>query len=914
MAEVAIALRESISEGLNREKGKGPLNALLTLIKEELVGEATEDEFADMCAQTITYGLLAARVQDPEGFGASPVLDYLPLNNEFLESLFNEVQDAITGLAAENNSLEALYSDLRATDVESILDQFGNTADGGDPVIHFYENFLAQYDNRIRLEAGAFYTPKTVVDKMVDLVDEILKDKFNLPLGLADSSSWEKVCRDLNLPIPDGIDPSRNFVSLLDPATGTGTYLMSAILRAKANLAADGREGETIDRSLFERVLPNFKAFELMLGPYSIANFKLGLALSEDRSFTPPKMIYLTNTLKLSPDSFDVIPEAETLISAEGHGADALKLSEPFTVILGNPPYLRETNNLSSNKAKGLGGVIRERPSSVFGNLPALHDFEKDYSAAGVPPTMKANILNLYVYFWRWSLWQVHQKFQDNQVPDRGFGSPGVVCFITGSSFIKTPSFVGFRNYLRQCYDEILVLDLGGSNFAGLSDPNIFDIQTPVAILIGVKYSNSTKESSVRYLRISGTREEKLAALQRVSFASGAPVLGSRFDQFMFEEATVLSDQPYLASLFGSAASGCKPGRAWVSSPSLKVLQRRWETLATSEESQRASLFRVGSAKTITSSPKSYSTGQPYDKTIALLSPDSQPESYVRYSYRPFDEQYLIRDARLLSQVSKLLLNDQPGQYFLGSGDSLSGGPSVILFRHLPDMPAFRGQMASKDFYPRFTDKDGKSNLSATGHKYATKMKYRNLEADFLGYIYGVHGTGGYFEVFKQALGLGLDRAKLPLTSSQAIYKSISEVGKALINQHYGETVHETGVTLKTFQALPLPVDLSPKKISYDLKSEMIRLDDFEYCMLPKEVWEFKANGLQIVKSWLENRKANPKGRRSSPLDDINEENWIFNEEFVKMIADVSAVIEAKKLVIPLLQKVAEELEAQPGK
>lgn len=912
MAQVAISLRESIKLGFESEAGHGPLHKLMDEIKSELVGDVNETSFADMCAQTITYGLLAAKVQDPDGFGSSPVLDYLPLNNPFLESLFAEVQDAIIGLPHDENSLEALYADLRETNVGAILDQFGNSADGGDPVIHFYEKFLARYDNKIRLDVGAVYTPKPIVDSMVRLLDDVLKIHFELPLGIADNATWSEVCKTLKIDIPTGIDPSSPFISILDPATGTGTYLISLLERASMNLSESGKSREDASEFLREDFVSKLKAFELLLGPYAIANFKLGLALGNNEKSPNVKVVHLTNSLTLNHLQTDLWDSNnESPISIEGQTANDLKLDKSFTVIIGNPPYKREAKKDKDEAKANLGGIIRNGYEAIFGSRAPLADFEDGLHRKD--KNKKSNLLNLYVYFWRWSMWQLGQKGLGNYEL-QSTPRPGVIAFITGSSFIKDISFGGMRSNFREFFDEILIVDLGGDSYAGLDDPNVFDIQSPVAITIGITKGKKDpgQPATVKYLKISGTRAEKLEKLTQLQLLQFEPVEGHGTQKFTSEKVNRLSRQPYLSELFKLSSTGCLPGRSWVTSPSLDVLELRWDTLLRASLDEKDTYFRVGENRNSKSKPYGFRTNKPVPSIVELPA-GSKLEDCIRYSYRPFDHQYLIRDPRVLGQPSIFIMHQNESQINFGSGGSVSGGPSVIAFPNVPDKHAFNGR-GGKDFYPRLNPKDGSSNLTYEALDYARKFSKSDPESGLLGYIYGIHGTGAYFEVFGEDLGLGLDRAKLPMTSTSENYEGLSNIGLQLLNVHLDRTEFKAKSSLKTFRASPATTDWAPTTITFLNEEQIINFDDVFFCAIPKEIWEFKSNGIHVVKSWLENRKAEPKGKRSSPLDYLNEKRWIYNDDFVKMVADVSAVIEAKKLALPLLQKVADELETQPGK
>ena len=188
MARTARDLRTQISEALGVENGSGPFSALMEQIRTQLVSDVNADSFADMCAQTLVYGMLSSRVTNPKDFGSSPIFSTVPVANPFLEALFEQVHDEAVSLDLPGSDLPQLVADLRETNVEAILDQIDSTIKGGDPVIHFYEEFLKQYDRKMRADAGAFYTPQPAVEFIARAVDEVLRTRFGLQMGIADAT------------------------------------------------------------------------------------------------------------------------------------------------------------------------------------------------------------------------------------------------------------------------------------------------------------------------------------------------------------------------------------------------------------------------------------------------------------------------------------------------------------------------------------------------------------------------------------------------------------------------------------------------------------------------------------------------------------------------------------------------------
>ena len=520
MAKTARDLRAQIREAVGQEDGSGPFSKLMQEIRTQLVSDVNADSFADMCAQTLVYGMLSSRVTNPKDFGSSPIFSAVPVANPFLESLFEQVHDEAVSLDLAGSGLPQLVADLRETQVEAILDQIGSTAKGGDPVIHFYEEFLRKYDRAMRADAGAFYTPQPAVEFIVRAVDEVLRSRFGLPMGIADASTWQEVGDRSGFDVPEGVEPDRPFVSMVDPATGTGTFLVEWLRRARKSFLESGSP-EDWPEHLRGRLLPSMHAFELMLAPYAIAHLKMALELHHVGAGDGAMQILLTDTLEHAArqGSFDL----DDPVAEEGRRAAELKENERFSVVLGNPPYDREQRS-AGDSGRRKGGVIRYgapgvaplfdsdtafrraatvRATKAAANPPLLDAVTEPMKAARLGGHLK-NVYNDYVYFWCWAVWQA------TALPP----GPGVVAFITASSYLEGDSMGGVRHLLRNAFDELWIVDLGGEGRGALREENIFDIQTPVAIAVGVRTSGErTAECEVRYLRIAGTRAEKLARL-----------------------------------------------------------------------------------------------------------------------------------------------------------------------------------------------------------------------------------------------------------------------------------------------------------------------------------------------------------------------------------------------------------------
>ena len=321
---------------------------------------------------------------------------------------------------------------------------------------------------------------------------------------------------------------------MIDPAAGTGTFLVHWLSQAKKSFN-DARSDENWRAHLGEFVLPSMHAFEIMLAPYTIAHLKLALNLHDEGLETSAVQILLTDTLdhELLQLSLDI----DNPVAIEGQRAADLKKYERFTIVIGNPPYGREQRKVGY-RGKRKGGVVRHGAEMVE---PLINDAIVPMQIAGLGRYV-ANLYNLYVYFWRWAVWQA------TELPS----GPGVVAFITASSYLDGISMGGLRSLLRDTFDEFWVVDLGGEGRGGLVEENVFDIQTPVAIAFGIKKGISGSPCIIRYMRISGDRKEKLQTLRTLSIEEiVTEVIGENLDPFIpVNFDTEYRSYPQLTDLF----------------------------------------------------------------------------------------------------------------------------------------------------------------------------------------------------------------------------------------------------------------------------------------------------------------------------------------------------------------------------
>lgn len=894
MARTARDLRDQITEAMGAEDDEGPFSQLMSDIRKQLVADVDASRFADMCAQTLVYGLLGSRVTDPDGFGATPVLSAVPLSNPFLSSLFDRIQGEAATLDLEGSGLEQLIADLRETDVEAILDDFGSTAKGGDPVIHFYEKFLKEYDSKLRADAGAFYTPEPVVEFMVRGVDEILRTRFGLEAGIADNASWQNVAERVGFDLPEGVDPTRPFISMIDPATGTGTFLVHWLRQAKRSFES-AHPDESWRQQLSEWVLPAMHGFEFMLGPYTVAHLKLALQLHDEELPTDAAQVLLTDTLDHDPPQmkFDLL---EDPVAAEGRRAARLKKNERFTVVIGNPPYDREQRAVGDT-GKRKGGIVRH---GAAGFEPLITDMIQPMKDAGLG-RYAPNLYNDYVYFWRWAVWQA------TELPP----GPGIVAFITASSYLDGVSMGGVRSLLRGAFEELLVFDLGGEGRGALVEENVFDIRTPVAIAFGIRKGMSDSTCAVRHLRISGTRQEKLEQLNTTSLTDArTEVLGRGLDGLVPRAASTYKTWPFVTDLFPWYHSGAKFHRTWPIGETKKLLRKRWTELMASVPRERSALL-VEKDRKVDTSPRPLLGGSQRLRAIKALDRDDHPETIERYGYRSFDRQWVIADNRVADRPRPDLWRVRgSSQLFFTTLTStkLGQGPALTVTPYVPDMDHFSGRGA-KNVMPMFRDPSTRDPNLADGLLEALRraVGLPMTVEDVAAYAYGLLGTAAFSERFADELAEMAGPVHLPITHNPDLFTRAVRLGRDLLWYHtWGERFGDGGsTTLPAGSTSEMsPIEGYPNSFDYRPDTQTLEVGTGRFGPVSQEVWGFEVSGLKVLRSWLGYRKASGKGKKSSPLDDIRPRTWTFTDELLRLITILQHTIDVTPTAARLLEEI----------
>ena len=509
LAKLARAIRDRILTALAIETDAGPLTKLRKAFQTALVHDLDDIGFADMYAQTITYGLLSARITDPARRTADDLAAHMR-TNPFLRELMvtflhmggRRGKAGGTGIDFDELGVADVVELLDQANMEAVVRDFGDRNPQEDPVIHFYEHFLAAYDKQQKVSRGVFYTPRPVVSYIVRSVDELLRSEFELTYGLADTTTWGKMAElHDDLEIPNGTSPDEAFVQILDPATGTGTFLVEVIdlihktmvERWKAQGHVDLKIQELWNRYVPKHLLPRLHGYELLMAPYAIAHLKIGLKLYETGyrfENDERARVYLTNALEPPGDiqlKLDFLPA----LAVEAEAVNEIKRKQRFTVLIGNPPYSLMSANLKPQHRILVdpyrfvdGEKIRER-----GALQLEKNLQEDY-----------------VKFIR---------LTEAVTQEAG---EGVVGLITNHAYLDNPTLRGLRRSLIDTFPNLWLLDLHGNTrrreMCPLPEPdrNVFDIQQGVAILIGQRHSSASR-SGINWAELWGPREAKYKAL-----------------------------------------------------------------------------------------------------------------------------------------------------------------------------------------------------------------------------------------------------------------------------------------------------------------------------------------------------------------------------------------------------------------
>ena len=973
LAGLARNIRDRAQTMLAAEADNGPLRVLHKAFKTALIHDLSEDSFADTYAQTITYGLLTAaisRTERSEGrhgtaLIADNIADMVPVTNPFLKEMlqtFLHVGGRKGGIDFDELGIQDVVELLRGeeTDLPAILRDFGNKTRGEDPVIHFYEHFLSAYNKKLKIQRGVFYTPQPVVYYIVRSVHELLQTEFGLEDGLAATVTWGEMAERFVIPagmpesshkdvklavnnapkintgvagklpsmaldsgnpcrndaqptpfkIPEGTSPDSPFVVILDPATGTATFLVEVINIIHKTLTEKWRKQGMKDKEreaawneyVPKHLLPRLYGYELMMAPYAIAHMKIGLKLhetgyqfgSEERA-----RIYLTNALEPASDGKGQmeIEEWAPALAHEAKAVNAVKQGQRFTVVVGNPPYAGHSSNLTETLREIVepyrfvnGEKIKEKGALQF----------------------EKSIQDDYVKFFRYSQRSVE------------LSGVGILGLVTSHGFLDNPFLRGMRFSILSFFNSLLIVDLHGNVLRhekrpdGSSDNNVFDIkQTGVAISIFIKHLNAHAQS-VRRADIYGDRNTvKYPWLKTNTYhtTTGTSITSHKPFFLLIPEERELWDEYgkgySIAEIMQVYSKGVVTGRdAFVidfdKEPLLdrmlefKELGKTDNELISKYDLNPTEWWQVDKAR------RDMPVATDFSKHLRTI------------LYRPFDIRYCFyHPAIFMSPRRPVMQHVDPGMdniilitSRMTKGESFS---HVTLARGLAEAILLSSKTSNNAIiFPLYLysgSNDLGSNMSFLlprepnfSREFLASLKaklgvaltdgYRGSKTDIgyndiLAYIVSILHSQSYRE--RYADFLTRDFPKVPLTGFLELFHELSKLGGELVSLHLLESP-KLNQFITEFQG---EGDNSiPKKPVYKDGAVWINASQ-RFQNVPEAVWLFHIGGYQVCEKWLKDRK----GRRLSAED----------------IAHYQKVVVALSETIRLMQAIDETIDQHGG-
>lgn len=803
LAPLTRLLRDDVLQDIARD---GNLAKLHQEWQRTILPGSSEQDFADAYAQTFTYALLLARLEG----AASPLRAGIEAQAT-LRAHGQSVLAAVLKVLGQDAAREAL--DPSVSLLERTLDGVDRVRfeRSGEQWLFFYEFFLQQYDPQTRNARGVFYTPLEIVRCQARLVQHVLRDRMGTG-GFADPA-----------------------VRTLDPATGTGSYPLAVI--------AEGLRDAPSRREAAERLAENVYGFELLVGAYAVAHLRVTQALTAEHVDLGQRgaQIILTDTLSEPADNpHQPSLFAEPLAEEQARASNVKAPATRITVVLGNPPYNRAGGTEAESDT---GGIVRFPFNN--GDPALLADFIRPLTDAGLGASAK-NLYNDYVYFWRWAIWKACQQDKDE---------PAVVSFITANSFLGGPGFAGMRRVMREQFDELWIVDLGGEGRGALKEANEFDILTPVCVTVAFRFARQKgarhtrgRPATVRYQKITGDRPAKIAAVEALREldpdspgwqTTSADWLAS----FLPDTSGAVVAWMPLADLFPWAGRGVQFSRAWPVSESKTTLTDRWDTLLRSGDNM-GDLLHTTRDVTTDGTPASCHTGKRLP-ALQSLAPGTPPEVVERIWWRSFDTQWCIADRRVVDMPRPPLwrtLSDQ--QMFLTTLQQAGPGPAMIASPHVPDLNAYNNRGGT--VIPLFRDKAGQQPNLTPGLLDALTAQYgRDVSAeDVAAYAVGVLGTRAFMDAYGDQIGNDLPR--VPVTGDPTLFTETVELGTRLIraSTHHARLPEVNKYGTPTAQApgsareiKPVPPDVLPSTVRYDSTAQLLHVGDGEFGPVTPAQW-----------------------------------------------------------------------------
>jgi predicted helicase len=850
MANKAKLMQSVIFNTVSRDTEKNTLKEQLEAFKKILIHDLTEQEFADIYSQTIAYGLFAARLHDktPETFSREEALFLVPETNPFLRKLFTyvagpDLDDRIVWI------VDDLAEILLACDIKEILKDFGSMTHQKDPMIHFYETFLAEYNPALRKSRGVYYTPEPVVNFIIKSVDYILENDFKLSGGL---SNTDKVSIAVKGVQGKGLKSKEtkeiHKVQILDPATGTGTFLSEAI----KNIYARFKTQKGVWSSYIENhLIPRLHGFELLMAPYTICHLKLELLLDE-LGYKPKKnerfKVYLTNSLE------EAHPDTGTLfaswLSEEANEANHVKKDTPIMVVFGNPPY----SGHSANKGEWIEKL--------------LEDYKQEPTGGKLKEQTSKWLSDDYVKFLRYGQYFIEKN------------NEGILAFINNNGFLDNPTFRGMRWNLLKTFDKIYILDLHGSSKKqevspdGSSDENVFDIQQGVSINIfiktGIKKANDLAD--VFYSNLFGKRETKYDFLWK-----------NRIDTTKYKKIKLVAphyffiDKDYgdkdkynsgfsLEELFTIKGAGITTAHdTFVIDDDKNKLLKKFISFKNSEAN-----FKLLHNKFSVQEKKGWNILNGWKN----LQNDKDINKYIhKIAYRPFDIKYIFYENKLVwrtvDKVMQHMVSDDSLGIMTNKKIEIGDFRHCIVYKNIAEahaislkevnymFPLYKYDTSNQLFenkarrVPNFEEKILKQLSNVLEMNFVHEKAIKNntfAPVDILDYIYSVLYCSSYRRKYNELLKI--DFPRIPYPTDKSSFLKLVEKGSELRRLHLMDD--KAIGKLKT--SYSVEGNNKVEKIKFEKERVYINKDQY-FDKVPELAWEFYIGGYQPAQKWLKDRK-----------------------------------------------------------
>lgn len=857
MAAKARLLENILERAVNSDEESqenSTLKGQYEAFKQVLIHELKPKEFADIYAQTLAYGMFAARLHDKtlNTFSRQEASELIPKTNPFLRKLFNYVAgpDIDERIKPTVDNLAEVF---RATDVAVLLQNFGTSTQTNDPIIHFYETFLAEYDPKLRKARGVWYTPEPVVNFIVRSVDEILKTEFQLSKGLADTS---KTKIKVNTQFQDKRSSTGyrqeerevHKVQILDPATGTGTFL-AEVVKFIYNTNFKSIQGAW-SGFVEEHLIPRLNGFELLMASYSMAHLKLDMLLSET-GFKPKKeerfRIYLTNSLEeYHPDTGLLFAE---ILANEANEASKIKRDAPVMCVIGNPPYSGESNN-QGNWIKNL-----------------MNDYKKEPGGREKLKEKNSKFINDdYVKFIRFGQYFIEKNGE------------GVLAFINPHGFLDNPTFRGMRWNLLKTYDKIYTIDLHGNakkketSPDGSPDTNVFDIEQGVSINFFVKTGKkkSNELGQVFHYDLYGKRDSKYNFLSSNSISStNFELIKNIAPNYFFVPKDFSGSKKYtkgfkIDSLFVNSSLGIQTHRdKFIIDINKTELSNRVIELLDSNIEPKVIIEK-------------YNLKESKDFQIRKAREFTYDEKKVtKIDYRPFDIRNIYYDGSLIDRDRRKIMqhmNKPNVSLIISKHQSTYNFQHAFISKHISESCLISIQTKeqgycfplycySSDEYEETVDNRKQEpnfdkgiinqiaeKLGLFFSKEKKSLKDTFAPIDLLDYIYAVLHSPTYRDNYKEFLKI--DFPIIPYPKDKEVFWHLVKLGGEIRKIHLFESP-----TVEQY-ITHYPVDGNNLVGKPEYKDSKVYINDTQFFdNVPQNTWEFYIGGYQPAQKWLKDRK-----------------------------------------------------------